>query len=317
MSTGNEMDSGASAIGVYGKVRSQPDFLRANAGEFSQAGLDRWFQDAMEIIRTEKTALPAGPTFFLLTPSGARHAFVGAFVPGTDAAGRLFPLSVFATIPAAGLVDALPALPATHARFVAAAGAVALAGAELSGPDLIAHAQALGLDAPAPTTEADAQVATAALGLESAQILAGAMGGARPALGYALRTFSMACDQAVKTGPAGQGGVITVDAPAPTPATQSLWLELARRRLKWRELATSLLWTGSGDSARLLITLGYAAPAAIAYLANPRHRAPRFWPLRTVVGAAIDSAMQALNPEQRRLVENPGSTLAELLTAFG
>jgi hypothetical protein len=27
--------------------------------------------------------------------------------------------------------------------------------------------------------------------------------------------------------------------------------------------------------------------------------------------------LKALNPEQRRLVENPGSTLAELLTAFG
>ena len=91
------------AIGVYGKVRSQPDFLRANAGEFSQAGLDRWFQDAMEIIRTEKTALPAGPTAFVLTPSDSGYAFIGAFVPGTDAAGRLFPLAVFATIPAVRL----------------------------------------------------------------------------------------------------------------------------------------------------------------------------------------------------------------------
>ena len=57
------------------------------------------------------------------------------------------------------------------------------------------------------------------------------------------------------------------------------------------------------------MTLGHPAPAALAYLANPRHRAPRFWPLRTEVGAAIDAALKALNPEQRRLVENPGSTL--------
>ena len=46
-------DSNAPPIGVYGKVRSQPDFLRANAGEFSQAGLDRWFQDAVEIMCRE------------------------------------------------------------------------------------------------------------------------------------------------------------------------------------------------------------------------------------------------------------------------
>jgi len=306
----------APAIGVYGKVRSQPDFLRANAGEFSQAGLDRWFQDAVEMIRTEKTALPPGPTGFVLTPSGSRQTFVGAFVPGVDAAGRTFPLSVFATIPATTAIDALPALPAIYAHFVDAAGAIAMAGAELSGPDLVAHAQALGIDAPPPPTAADAGAAVAALGEENAQILASAMGGARPALAYALRTCAMACDQAAKTGPAGQGGVITIDAPAPSAGARSLWLELVRRRLKWSDAAPSLLWTGL-DSARLLMTLGHPAPAALAYLANPRHRAPRFWPLRTDVGAAIESALKALTPEQRRLVENPASTLAELLTAFG
>ena len=307
---------GGMAIGVYGKVRSQPDFLRANAGEFSQAGLDRWFQDAMEIIRTEKTALPPGPTAFVLTPSDSGYAFVGAFVPGTDAAGRLFPLSVFATIPAVGLFEELPAMPSAYERFIQAAGAVAMAGAELSGPDLIAHAQALGLDAPPHPTEDDARAAVSALGQENAQALAAAMGASRASLAYALRTFSMACDQAAKTGPAGQGGVITVDAPAPNATARTLWLELARRRLKWRDNSPSLIWTG-GETPRLLMTLGHPAPAALAYLANPRHRAPRFWPLRTEVGAAIDAALKALNPEQRRLVENPGSTLAELLTAFG
>ncbi len=307
---------GGLAIGVYGKVRSQPDFLRANAGEFSQAGLDRWFQDAVEIIRTEKTALPPGPTAFVLTPSDSGYAFVGAFVPGTDAAGRLFPLSVFATVPAVGLFDELPAMPTAYERFIQAAGAVAMAGAELSGPDVVAHAQALGLDAPAHPTEADAHAAVSTLGQESAQALASATGTSRSSLGYALRTFAMACDQAAKGGPAGSGGVITVDAPAPTAGARTMWLELARRRLKWRDNSPSLIWTG-GESPRMLMTLGYPAPAALAYLANPRHRAPRFWPLRTEVGAAIDAALKALTPEQRRLVENPGSSLAELLTAFG
>jgi len=247
-----------------------------------------------EIAAVVKDARDTGKR---VKPVGAGHSFTG--IACTDG----------------HLVDTLPAVPARYARFVDGAGAVALAGAELSGPDLVTHAQALGIDAPAPPTEADAQDAIAGLGQESAQILAGAMGNARPSLGYALRTCAMACDQAAKTGPAGQGGVITVDAPAPSIAARILWLELARRHLKWRDAAPSLLWT-SGDTPRLLMTLGHPAPAAIAYLANPRHRAPRFWPLRTEVGAAIDAAMKALSPEQRRLVENPGSTLAELLTAF-
>ena len=35
--------------------------------------------------------------------------------------------------------------------------------------------------------------------------------------------------------------VITVDAPAPTPAVRELWLEIARRRLRWRGCTRRLL----------------------------------------------------------------------------
>jgi len=41
--------SAAVVVGVYGKVESQADFLRSNAGEFSQAGMDRWFQEALRL----------------------------------------------------------------------------------------------------------------------------------------------------------------------------------------------------------------------------------------------------------------------------
>jgi hypothetical protein len=125
----------------------------------------------------------------------------------------------------------------------------------------------------------------------------------------------MACDQAAKTGPGAKSGVITVDAPAPNPAVRELWLEMARRRLKWRDGAPSFLWN-DGPGGRLLLTLGQPSPTAVAFLANPRHRASRFWPLRTDVAAAIDQAMKALTPEQVRLVQNPRVSLGELLSAF-
>ncbi|MES1205047.1 MAG: type VI secretion system-associated protein TagF [Pseudomonadota bacterium] len=300
-------------IGVYGKVASQPDFLRANAGEFSQAGLDLWFQEAVEALRGESATLPQGPTAFLLAPDAAPAAFVGAFAPSTDAAGRSFPLVVFAQIPRGDLAERFPTVPSEHAAFVQAAGAVVAEGASgLDGGAVVARAQALAMSAGAPLVS-DANLG---LGDESAQPLVAALGGASAALGYALRTFTAACDQAAKTGPAGRAGVITVDAPAPTDAVRRLWLELARRRLRWREGAPSLLWT-EGAAGRLLMTLGQPAPGALSYLANPRHRASRFWPLRTDVTAAIDQAMKALTPEQKRRVENPRVSLGELVSSFG
>jgi type VI secretion system protein ImpM len=295
--------------GVYGKVSSQPDFLRANAGEFSQAGLDLWFQEAVEALRADGASLPEAPTAFLLAPAAAPAAFIGAFAPSADAAGRSFPLVVFSPIADGDIADTFPVIASVCAPFVQAAGAVAVAGATLPGPELIARVHALSEpNLPQPNGAVE-------LAGESAQPLVAALGGPPTALGYALRTFATACDQAAKTGPAGRGGVITVDAPAPTAAVRELWLEIARRRLRWRNAAPSLLWT-EGSAGRLLMTLGQPSPAALSYLANPHHRAARFWPLRTQVSAAIDQAMQALTPEQRRRVENPRVSLGELVSSF-
>jgi type VI secretion system protein ImpM len=308
------MSTGENAtIGIYGKVASQPDFLRGNAGEFSQAGFDRWFQEAVETLRSEGTTLPDAPTGFLLSPPGSSVAFVGAFAPSTDAAGRSFPLVVFAPIEAAVLPDAFPLAPVHYASFVTAAGGLIGAGNALPGPLLISEAQEL---RPTLPHVAEGGSIAALLGNQSAQPLVGALGGSPAGLGYALRTFSLACDQAAKAGPAGRGGVITVDAPAPDAITRVLWLEIARRRLRWRDAAPSLLWT-EAPSGRLLITLGQPTASALSYLANPRHRAPRFWPLHTDVSSAVDQAMKALQPEQRRLVENPRASLGELVSSFG
>ncbi|HVR63528.1 MAG TPA: type VI secretion system-associated protein TagF [Polyangia bacterium] len=299
-------------IGVYGKVPSQPDFLRGNAGEWAQAGFDRWFQDAVETLRAEGTALPESGAGFLLAPAGGGAAFVGAFAPSTDAAGRSFPLVVFAPIDARALPDTFPRVVLNHEAFVSAAGGLLGAASAVPGAMLIGEAQEL---APTLPSSPDGGGMNIVLGNESAQPLLQAVGGAPAALGYALRTFALACDQAAKAGPAGRG-VITVDAPAPDAAARALWLELARRRLRWRDAAPSLLWT-EAPAGRLLVTLGQPTPAALSYLANPRHRAPRFWPLRTDVASAVDQAVKALLPEQRRLVENPRASLGELVAAFG
>lgn len=307
----NDSGGGNTLVGVYGKVRSQPDFLRANAGEFSQCGLDQWFQEAMETLRSEGTKLPETPTNFLLATTGSPQAYVGAFAPSADAASRSFPLVVFRALSLRDIADALPATTSAYASFVGEAAMLAFIGADLSGPDLVARVQALGAGKGAEPAREDTPFAD-----ESAQPLLGALGGSPSVLGYALRTFTAACDQAQKTGPGGRSGVvITVDAPAPTANVRAFWLQIAQRRLRWRDAIPSLLWT-DGPAGRLLMTLGYASSTALSYLANPRHRASRLWPLRTEVPTAIDAAMNALTPEQRRRVENPRITLGELVASF-
>jgi len=131
-------------IGVYGKVASQPDFLRSNAGDFSQCGLDRLLQDGMEAIRAEGATLPEPPTSFLFAPAGPL-SFVGALSPSKDSAGRSFPLTVFAKVPAASLADDPSAALTAHVPFIQAAGALTFVAGDggLGGAELIARALAL------------------------------------------------------------------------------------------------------------------------------------------------------------------------------
>jgi type VI secretion system protein ImpM len=293
-----------SGVGLYGKIGTQPDFLRANAGTFSQAGLDRWFQEAMETLRSEKSTLPPTPTTFLLAPPESAVAFVGVFAPSADAAGRAFPLVVFSELPAGELADLLPAVPAAAAPFLNQAVMLTIGAAGLDGATLAAQAQAL---APA----AVAAPGGAWRGQPSAVVL-DALGGSPAALAYALRTLQMATDRARAGGPAAAG--LTVDAPAPTGEALGLWLEIVRRRLSPKTVP-SLIWT-EGLEGRLLISLGAPTPAALAFLANPRHRSSKLWPLRTSVPAAADDALRALTPDQRRLVESPAATLGDLASAF-
>jgi len=239
-------------VGAYGKVASQADFLRVNAGAFATAGLDRWLADGVQAVHAEKTVLPAEAAGFIVAPASSPTAFVGALAPSADAAGRAFVLAVFTDVARDGLAERLPVVPGTYAYFVNAAGALAGSGGTLDGAAMAAAAQEL--EAVLPDDFAGEDPA-AALAAETLASLIEGLGGGQAALAYACRTMAAACDQAVKSAADGRGGAITVDAPVPTAAARQLWLEIARRRLGARAAAPSLLWTEGADG-RLLLTLG-------------------------------------------------------------
>ena len=297
------------AVGLYGKIPAERDFVRINAGDFQQAGMDQWFAQGIECLHTERIRLPDEAVHFLLvSPSG--ETFVGGFRPGEDAVGRNFPLVIAVRLEARQLIDALPLIPSVFGPYFEAATTVAEAGRGLSAVDLAAQVDWL--------KQTLAQTAPA---LPLDELLAGssffelrvAIGGLNEGSAYALSTLATACEQAVTRPPESAKQTVTLECPTPTEGMRAFWLELIRRRLGAGASTPSLMWTAS----RMLVTLGPAPPQLLAFLANPEHKSQRYWPLRTSSAAANEKAVQALAPPQSQLLASGQASLAGVLATFG
>jgi type VI secretion system protein ImpM len=297
------------AVGLYGKIPAERDFVRINAGEFQQAGMDQWFQQGVECLHTERTRLPEeGVQFVLLAPNG--DAFVGGFRPGTDGVGRNFPLVIAVRLEARRLLDAMPLFPSVFGPFFEAATTVAEAARGLSTQDLAAQVDWLKqtLEQSAPSLPLDELLAGS-----SFFELRVAIGGMNEGGAYALSTLAMACEQSTTKPPESAKQTITLECPTPTDGMRAFWLELIRRRLGPGAAMPSLMWTAT----RMLVSLGPAPPQMLAFLANPEHKSQRFWPLHTTSAAANEKAVQALTPAQSQLFASGQASLAGVLATFG
>lgn len=297
------------AVGLYGKIPAERDFVRINAGDFQHAGMDQWFQQGVESLHAERIVLPEEASHFLVVaPTG--EVFLGGFRPGTDAVGRHFPLVIAVRLEARALVDALPLIPSVFGPFFEAATTVAEAASGLGAQDLAAQVdwlkQTLGHNAPA---------------LPLDELLAGssffelrvAIGGLHEGGGYALSTLLTACEQ-FRGKPADSAKqTVVLECPTPTDGMRAFWLELIRRRIGAQPTMPSIMWTAS----RLLVALGSAPPQMLAYLANPEHKGQRYWPLRTSNAAANEKAVQSLSPAQAQLLASGQASLADVLVTFG
>jgi type VI secretion system ImpM family protein len=297
------------AVGLYGKILAERDYVRINAGDFQHAGMDQWFQQGVECLHAERTRLPDEATgFLLLSPDG--EAFVGGFRPGEDAVGRNFPLVISVRLEARNLVDALPLLPTIFGPFFEAAATVAEAARGLTAQDLASQVdwlkETLG-------HTPDALPLDSLLAGSSFFELRVAVGGLKEGAAYALHTLGSACEQALSKPAESAKQTVTLDCPTPTEGMRAFWLELIRRRLGATGTTPSLMWTTN----RLLVALGPAPPQMLAYLANPEHKGSRYWPLRTNNMAANEKAEHALSPAQTQLLAGGEVSLAAVLASFG
>jgi type VI secretion system ImpM family protein len=297
------------AVGLYGKIPAERDFVRINAGDFQQAGMDQWFAQGIECLHTERIRLPDEAVHFLLVaPTG--DAFVGGFRPGEDAVGRNFPLVISVRLEARKLVDALPLFPSVFGPFFEAATTVAEAARGLSAQDLAAQVDWLKqtLEQSAPSLPLDELLAGSSFFELRVAIGSLTEGGA-----YALSTLVTACEQLIAKPPESAKQTVTLECPTPTDGMRAFWLELIRRRLGPGAPTPSLMWTAN----RLLVTLGPAPPQLLAFLANPEHKSQRYWPLHTTSVAANEKAVQSLEPVQSQLLASGQASLAGVLATFG
>ncbi len=294
----------AGAVGFYGKIPAQRDFIRINAGAFLRAGLDRWLQEGVEHL--QGLQLPAETTCFLLSPAAGTQSFVGALAPGTDSLGRAFPVVIFAAVDQPSHAGC-SLLPLRLASFCAASVRLARTAHALDLAQLVAEIDAL---ASGPRLAVRVPDVNALLARSSGSDLGAAVGGLPGAAAYALFTLIAACSHT--KAPDSPARVLVLDCPAPSDELRTFWLALVRRHLP--EQMPSFFWTR--ESGRLLIALGPAPSLMLAYLADSEHKGSRRWPLRTLDPSARAKALEKLSPAQRRVLRNGDASLADVLQVF-
>jgi type VI secretion system protein ImpM len=299
------------SVGLVGKAPAQADFIRVEAGEAAAQELLRWVQEADDGLRRTTPTPPFLPTSFVFASSTLRNALVGALAPSRDQVGRVFPLAVFATLPAADLASRFALVPLAFRNFLAAARVLLDDSATLNTGQLSERLRGV----PRPTDlewRAAEDERRSLLEQGTAPWVTELMEVGGP-LGphYALRTFITACKERANEPPRAS---IVVSCPlgaaGPFP-----WLELAGRILHWRAHPPPFVWTEAAPS-RLLLSLAASAGSSLSYLTRPDASAPSLWPLQTTHAPAQQAARDGLSAEHRTTIDEKRGSMGELFTSL-
>ncbi|HEY1334995.1 MAG TPA: type VI secretion system-associated protein TagF [Myxococcaceae bacterium] len=294
---------------VYGKIPAQGDFLRANVVDPAAVEFSRWLEEAQEGMYRTGAALPELPVCFVHAVPGARTAVVGALLPSRDAVGRVFPFATFLPVDAGQLARSYPRAPLAFSMFLGEVARLGRDATSLGAAAVLERLRQLPLPGPAEWALAD-ELTDRLLDQPTGGLLA-SLGQAPAGAAYGLRTFLGACTTDAAEFPARTRVVLDCPLAGEGPA---VWLELARRVLRWRS-PPPFFWTEAAPP-RLLISLGAAPASVLGLVARPDPRSNLVWPLRTTQQTAAETALAALTAEQRAAVGDPDRTLRELFSAF-
>lgn len=304
------------ALGVYGKVPTQGDFLRVNASDPSAQALDRWVQEGLDALQRAGLSLPRRPVFFIHhgSPHGAFAPTVGVLAPSHDSAGRVYPLIVFARADVQWMAGRFSAAPTAYGVFLRDAAQVVSMATRADGPTLAAHARALRLPSPSDLAAVDGVCRHALDAVAAGTVHARLFGDPSQGLRYyAVRTALDAADAARNRT---ARGVVTLDLPLGGDVDLFVWLELLRRRLAGASFLPSVVWIEESPTPRALASMGAAPPPMLRWLAQPDPSAMALWPVTTQRPEAIHQAWQSLAPHHRQALDAFDIPLETLLATL-
>lgn len=121
-------------FGCFGKLPNYGDFLSLNADGDEAAVLTGWLQQGVGTMPPALAVARDQFVHYVWRPDGGRRTLVGVLWPSADAAGRTFPFTIFASLPAGQveaygprvLLGAAPVRRRIHEIFSRVAGMQAL-----------------------------------------------------------------------------------------------------------------------------------------------------------------------------------------------
>ena len=301
---------GRPAIGVFGKIRAQGDFLRINASDPALPSFARWLEDGNETLHQAATPLGPEPIGFVFSAPESGRALVGALGPGIDSVGRAYPLAVFAALSGRELCNAFPVVPFLYRDFLRAASALLREAPDLPAKQVAERVAGFSLPVASDLAAADA-IAREAQGERARDFVRRLFGD--PASGqryYAFRTFQVGCRPLRGRDP---GRVnVAVDCPCERDSDCAVWLDLARRLLQWPTPPS--FFFRAGERPALVVSLGAPPPAVLPFFAAARSN-QKIWPLTTEQPAAVSFARKSLPNSQILAIDGP-ATVGDLVASL-
>ena len=320
------MTSALSGFRVFGKLPSQADFVQLGSSSAAFLRFDDWLTDSVEWAHARAgaqwpEAFPAaGVRAFVYRSPGngaAEPLVVGALAPSRDQAGRLFPISVAASlVPGGDLTHSPQLLPLACEKIWQVAGAcvVDLTSAEATEP-ASRLAELSGLESPnVPEAQAAYAGWSEALPLHELWALihaSDAAAGLSDALRVVieavrpLRNREAAATQLSLRFPLGAAGGAAV----------CFWLDVVKRLIGWRDTVPNFFWSHDGVSGQLTVHLGGLPPSTIAELWLPSTSRDEFCDLLAIAGGAALHSFPELPVALERAVRVGGS-VADFLLAL-
>jgi len=108
---------------------------------------------------------------------------------------------------------------------------------------------------------------------------------------------------------------VVVEAPIGSDVDLFVWLDLARRVLRWPGAPPSFTWS-EGEHPKVLISLGPPLPQMLLYQYKQDHNAQKVWPLVTDRPDAVEMARNGLKPHHRAAIEQSAHSLGTLLSSL-